>query len=422
MPVDDSTRRRHAAQAFLRDRARVSVDALEHLVGGLGTAVLALAALIYVVAVAVACALGAGLLLVPAALRLVRAVADRERARLSRWGPEIVEPAPIPAGLRAALRDTAVRRELGWLPVHATGGFAIGLTGLALPLYAVQSLTFPLWFWLLPPGSRSGPGVAYWPIEGLVDALAVGLTGVGWLAVVIGLAPGLARLQRWPGRRLLAPSRGSDLSLRVAHLSATRAAALDAHAVELRRIERSLHDGTQNRLVAVTVLLGAARRALSRDPASATEILERAQDAAEQALAELRTVVRGILPPVLADRGLAGALSGLAGSCGVPCRVDVDVPGRCAASVEGTAYFVVAEALTNVARHSGATSAAVTVRREGDRLLMRIHDDGHGGAAEGAGSGIIGIRRRVQAHDGHFTLTSPPGGPTTIQVELPCGS
>jgi signal transduction histidine kinase len=402
-------------------RVRISVEALEHLVGGLGTAILALAALFGALAVALSCLAGVGLLLVPAALRGVRAAADRERARLSRWGPEVVSAEPLPAGLRAALRDDAVRRELGWVAVHATVGFAIGLLGLALPLYAVQDLTFPLWFWLLPPGS-GGPSPVFWPVDDLIGALGVGLMGVGWLAVVIGLGPGLARLPAWTGRRLLAPSAGTDLSLRVAQLTATRAGALDAHAVELRRIERSLHDGTQNRLVAVNVLLGAARRALTRDPAGADAILGRAQDAAEQALAELRTVARGILPPVLADRGLAGALTGLAGACGVPCRVDVQVPGRCAASVEATAYFVVAEALTNVSKHSGAAEATVTVRRERDRLLLRVDDDGRGGADEGHGSGLTGIRRRVEAYDGRFAVTSPPGGPTTMQVELPCGS
>jgi signal transduction histidine kinase len=150
--------------------------------------------------------------------------------------------------------------------------------------------------------------------------------------------------------------------------------------------------------------------------------MDRAQTAAEEALGELRTVARGILPPVLADRGLAGALDGLAAASGVACALDVDVPGRCAAAVEATAYFVVAEALTNVARHSGAGHAAVTVRRSGGRLLLRIDDDGRGGADEHGGSGLLGIRRRVAAHDGALALTSPPGGPTTLEVELPCGS
>jgi len=413
MTVDD--------RRYVLGRARGAVDGLEHLVGGLGTAVLALAGLLWVLVVALTCVVGVGVRLIPSAAYATRSAAERERARLSRWGPEIIGAGPVPGEWRAVVRDATVRRELGWLVVHGTAGFVIGLIGLALPLYAVQSLTFPLWFWLLPPGS-GGPGVTFWPIDGWADALAVALTGVGWLAVVVGLGPAMARLQAWPGRRLLAPPADADLSLRVAQLTSTRAAALDAHAAELRRIERSLHDGAQNRLVAVNVLLGAARRALDRDRATADAALDRAQDAVEQALAELRTVVRGILPPVLADRGLAGALDGLAGSCGVPCRVDVDVPGRCAASVEATAYFVVAEALTNVARHSGAAAVTVTVRRDRDRLLLRVDDDGRGGAEEGRGSGLTGIRRRVEAYDGRLTLTSPPGGPTTMQVELPCGS
>ena len=409
-----------AMRLYVRARLRAAVDALEHLVGGLGTAVLAFGVLLWLAAVAVACVVGVGLLLIPGALRMVRSAADRERARLTRWGPEIVEAEPLPEDVRAALRDPTVRRELSWLLAHGTLGLVLGIFGLSMPVSAVQDLTFPLWFRLLP--DDSAPGVTFHPVHDVVDALGVALQGVGWLALVFGLGPALARLQSWPGRRLLAPSAGTDLSLRVAQLTATRAGALDAHAVELRRIERSLHDGTQNRLVAVTVLLGAARRALARNPADAEAILDRAQDAAEQALAELRTVARGILPPVLADRGLAGALTGLAGACGVPCRVDVQIAGRCAASVEATAYFVVAEALTNVTKHSGAGSAAVTVRRERDRLMLRIEDDGHGGADEGGGSGLTCIRRRVEAYDGVLTMTSPPGGPTTMQVELPCGS
>lgn len=416
---------------YLRHRTRVTVDALEHLVGGLGTAVLALGVLMVLVVVAATCLVGVGLAAIPSALRAVRWVADRERARLSRWGAGRSLPPPVPAGLplpppvptgvRDALRDPWVRRDTAFVATHGTAGFALGLFGVSLPLSAVQYLLFPVYYWLLPPDA-GGPGIVYWRIGGLPDALAVALLGVGWLAVSVALGPRLARLQAVPGRRLLTPPRDVDVSLRIAELTATRAAALDAHAVELRRIERSLHDGAQNRLVAVTVLLGAARRALTRDPAVAGEILDRAHDAAELALAELRAVVRGILPPVLDDRGLAGALDGLAAGCGVPCTVDVDVPGRCAASVEATAYFVVAEALTNVARHSGATAAAVTVRRDGDRLHVSVADDGRGGADEGHGSGIGGIRRRVEAHDGRFTLTSPPGGPTTILVELPCGS
>ena len=413
-----------AKRARRRDvvaRARTALDALEHLVGGLGTAILALVALFWLVAVALACPVGVGLLLAPTAIRVVRAIADRERARLSRWGPEIIGSEPVPAGLCAAIAYPTIRRELRWSVSHATLGLAIGLIGLVLPLNAVRDGTFPLWWRLVPPDAATS-SLGFPTVHDQLGAFGVGLLGVGWIAMLLGLGPGMARLQAWPGRRLLAAPPDTDLSLRITQLTATRAAALDAHATELRRIERSLHDGTQNRLVAVTVLLGAARRALARDPSGAEAILERAQNAAEQALAELRTVARSILPPVLADRGLAGALAGLASTCGVPCRVDVDVPGRCAASVEATAYFVVAEALTNISRHSHARHATVTVRRHGDRLYLHIDDDGRGGADERHGSGITGIRRRIEAHDGRLALTSPPGGPTTFQVELPCGS
>ncbi|MFS8359093.1 sensor histidine kinase [Streptomyces sp. CWNU-52H] len=410
--------------------ARAAVVALEELVGGLGTALLALSVLIWAAVTAVTSLAGVGLLMAPLVLRALHALAGRERARLGRWGPEVVGPDPAPTRLRLALVDPVTRRELRWLLRHASLGLLLGLCGLLLPLLAARDATFPLYWRLLPEGATStslGIGVA----QGWADALAAALLGLGWIAIILGLSPGMARLQAGPGRALLSAGPDTDLSLRVAELTATRAAALDAHATELRRIERSLHDGTQNRLVTVTVLLGAARRMVARDPAGAEELLERAQSAAEQALSELRSVARGILPPVLADRGLAGALTGLAASCPVPCTIDVEAPERCAASVEATAYFVVAEALTNIAKHSGARQAGVTVRSHGGRLLLDITDDGRGGAGdtsraagargEHGGSGLTGIRNRIAAHDGTLELASPPGGPTTLKVELPCG-
>ncbi|MBL7257195.1 sensor histidine kinase [Paractinoplanes lichenicola] len=394
----------------MRRRVHALIDALQRLLGGFGTAFMALGALFWLAVVALLCPVGIGILLIPYARRAVRAVADRERARLSRWGPEVLGP----------VSDRWSRRELLWLVEHATVGWLLSAFGLIVPLSAVQDVIFPFFWWLVPPGST--PGLVWWRVDSQAGAIVVAVYGLAWVLLGLYLAPKLARLQAWPGRRLLAPPPGTDLSLRVAELTATRAAALDAHAVELRRIERSLHDGAQNRLVAVSVLLGAARRAVTRDPASAGELLDRAQDAAEQALAELRTVVRGILPPVLDGRGLDGALAGLAGDSGVPCRLDVRLPRRCAASVEATAYFVVAEALTNINKHSGATAASVTARLEDQRLEVTIEDNGRGGADEHGGSGLTGIRRRVEAYDGSLTLTSPAGGPTTMRVELPCGS
>ncbi|WP_214401771.1 sensor histidine kinase [Pseudonocardia lacus] len=405
--------------------SRRTLVALDQLGAGLGTTLLALVTLVGVALVAAGCLLWVGRFLVPAALQALRLAADRERARLARYGPEIVGPGPVPTGLRAAAADPTTRRELLWLVSHATVGLLLSIIALTLPLSAVTDVVFPLFWYLLPPEDAT-PTLVPWTVRDWPTALAVVPFSLVWLALTVALAPVMARLQSRPGWRLLPPDPETDLSVRVAQLTATRAAALDAHAVELRRIERSLHDGAQNRLVAVTVLVGAARRAVARDPALADDVLGRAQDAAEQALAELRTVVRSILPPVLADRGLEGSLAGLAAACPVPCRLDVDLradtAGRCAASVEATTYFVVAEALTNIAKHSGARHAAVAVTRRDDRLLVRIHDDGGGGADGAAGSGLAGIRRRAEAFDGRFALTSPPGGPTTIEVELPCGS
>lgn len=426
--------RRTTAQAL-----RSGFTALTPLRGGTGTALLALGLLLWMVVTVLTCLVGVGLLMVPGVLRALHSLAERERRRLSRWGPEVFGPGPAPTALRQAVVDPTTQREAGWLAVHATLGLLLGLVALLLPVLAVRDITFPLWWYVTPPDDTStsiGLGVT----NSWAEALPVALLGLAWVALIVGLAPGMARLQAWPARRLLAAGADPDLSLRVAELTATRAAALDAHATELRRIERSLHDGTQNRLVTVTVLLGAARRMVARDPRSADDVLERAQSAAEAALADLRTVARSILPPVLADRGLAGALGGLAASCPVECRLDIDVPQRCAASVEATAYFVVAEALTNVARHSRADKATVTVASRGGRLHLEITDDGRGGAEEihpaapegspraggpaggGGGSGLLGIRRRVAAHDGTLTLTSPSGGPTTLKVDLPCGS
>lgn len=418
--------------------ARRTLDALEQLVGGLAIAVLALVALLWVAVCALACVVGVGFWLLPGALRAVRAVADRERARFSLIGPEIIGPPPVPTKLRDALADPTVHRELGWLLCAATLGLVLGLLALALPLNAVRDATFVLWWQSVPEVFRTA-SIGSWIVDSWAGAAAVTVGGFAWIVVAVGLTPPMARLQSWPSRRLLSPPRGTDLAMRVVELTATRAGALDAHVAELRRIERSLHDGTQNRIVAVSVLLGAARRALDRDPAAAGPLLDRAQDAAEQALAELRAVARSILPAVLEDRSLGDALSGLAATSPVPCRLDVEDIGRCAASVEATAYFVVAEALTNVVRHSRAHECVVTVRRADAHLEVTVQDDGVGGAAErsagdgptglsadrawtGGGTGIAGIRRRVQAHDGTFSLTSPVGGPTTMKVSLPCGS
>jgi signal transduction histidine kinase len=402
-------------------RVRAGLDALDHLAGGLGTAVFGMLIVPVLLVTAVLSPVGIGLVLAPNALRMLRLAADRERTRLSRWGPEVFRAEPVPARLRDALRDAAVQRELGWVFVHATLGLFLSVCTMVLSICSIHDTSFPFW-WRFAPVKIQAPSLALWTIGDWRGAGIVCLAGLAVAAVLMAIMPGMAWLQAWPGRRLLSPPGGTDMGLRVAELTATRAAALEAHATELRRIERSLHDGTQNRLVAVNVLLGAAMRAVPRDPAGTMEILRRAQDANEQALAELRGVVRSILPPVLAERSLPDALTALAAACPVPCYVDARLPERYAMSVEATVYFVVAEGLTNIARHSGAGHATVRLRRRDNRLCVEIEDSGRGGADPGGGSGLSGIRRRVEAHDGIFTLSSPVGGPTVMKVSLPCGS
>ena len=392
-----------------RGRLRIGIGAVERTATGWWTSLLALL-VCFPLLVAVVVSPMARF-----ALGRLRVVADTERRRLGL-------PAGLPprTSLRAVFTDRPTGREVLWLVPHATAGFLLGLLGLTIAVNIVRDGLFPLYWWLLPPADAT-PSIGWPLIRTQGGAWLVGLLGVCYLLFTMYAMPYLVRLQELPGRRLLRPGPGEDMAMRIAELTATRAAALDAHAVELRRIERALHDGTQNRLVAVTVLLGAARRAVTRDPSTADEILERAQSASELALAELRAVVRSILPPVLSDRSLPDALASLAATCPVPVTVDADVPGRCALSVEATAYFVAAEALTNVAKHSGASRASVTLTREADVLRLIVTDDGRGGADADGGTGLTGIRRRAEAHDGTVTMTSPVGGPTTVEVQLPCG-
>jgi signal transduction histidine kinase len=198
-----------------------------------------------------------------------------------------------------------------------------------------------------------------------------------------------------------------------------------------RRIERDLHDGTQRRLVSLAMHLGMARERLTDAPEPVRQVIKQAHDEATEALAELRQLVRGLHPAVLDDRGLDAALSGIAANAPLPVRLRVDVADRCSPSIEAVAYFVVSEALTNVAKHAHAGHAEVTVERTGDRLRIVVSDDGRGGAtldggaaaaANGGGTGLRGLAQRAAAVDGTFDVQSPPGGPTVITVELPCGS
>ncbi|MFD4661247.1 sensor histidine kinase [Kitasatospora sp. NPDC058444] len=406
----------------------------------LGTGLSGLVALGLLLAVLALCLVGVGLPLLPTALQLLRRYAEFHRRLVGR---RLGGDRPrTPYRDRASLRDPAVRKDLVWLLAHATAGTALCGAALTLCSHAVNWLTAPVW-WRMLPGERGKIillTVDSWPV-----AAAAAVGGVGYAAVALASLPPIADLHARTSRRLLVARPRASLARRVQELTTTRSEALDAHAAELRRIERDLHDGAQANLVAVSLRLGMIRRALDQRPEQAAALVDSTQLVAEQALESLRALVRGIHPPLLADRGLAEAVRSLAARCAVPTRVEPDPPEasanrspdlpanrspdrspgpppRAPAAAEAAAYYVVSEALANVARHSGARSALVRLRITAAAIAVRVEDDGRGGAVEGAGSGLPGLRRRVAAFDGTTRLSSPPGGPTILEVEIPCGS
>jgi signal transduction histidine kinase len=210
------------------------------------------------------------------------------------------------------------------------------------------------------------------------------------------------------------------MTARLGQLTQSRSQVVDASAAELRRIERDLHDGAQARLVSVGMSIGLAEQLVREHPDLALSLLAEARTSNGQALSELRALVRGIHPPVLAERGLDGAVRALALSLPLPVDVHADLPGRVPAPVESAAYFAVAEALANVVKHSGASRAWVQLDYDDGRLIAIVGDNGAGGADPEAGSGLRGVEQRLAAFDGVIAVTSPPGGPTLVMMELPC--
>jgi signal transduction histidine kinase len=253
-------------------------------------------------------------------------------------------------------------------------------------------------------------GGAFWPIWPI--------TGLGALLGVHALII---------NRELLPSLRERELTERVDVLTRTRRGALDVQAAELRRIERDLHDGAQARLVALSMQLGRAEERLEDQPEVA-ELVRQARGEAGAAIKELRDLARGIAPPVLADRGLVAAVESLGQRSAVPVAVEAHVSRRLPPVVETAAYFVVAEALTNVGKHAPSASARVTLAERGEMLVVEVADDGPGGAAEsgeraaGGSTGLAGLRNRVEALDGELRVTSPDGVGTAVRAELPCGS
>ncbi len=368
-----------------------------------------------------------GLALAPWTMTLVRMRADLERRRASRIGVLITRPYHPPpekamAGgwqrFRWTVTDPATWRDLAWLLPGAIVGFALGTIAVLVPLYGLVGLTLtPLWIWLATDWYGYG---AIWSVDSFGEGLLCLPQGAAILAAGLWVAPLLRRVDALFARLFLAPTTAAELRLRVTQLTVTRADTVDAQAAELRRIERDLHDGVQARLVSLRMVIGMADTLIDRNPAQAHKLLAEARESSGTALVELRHLVRGIHPPVLAERGLGGAVRALTLSLPVPIAVDIDLPGRPDTPVESAAYFAVAEALTNMIRHSRAHTGSVSLRHADGALTMVVTDDGEGGADPAAGTGLRGIERRLAAFDGTMALSSPPGGPTVITMELPC--
>jgi signal transduction histidine kinase len=318
-------------------------------------------------------------------------------------------------------RDPAARRDLLWLACQPVVG---GLCML-LPLAFIGYCFWGLGLW--------GTGDMRWhrdvyELFGSVPAAIVGgfvlffvalLTAPRtlrlhgqWLPTLLGLPPGV----ELPAER----SEREQLVARVEQLTETRAAATDTQAAEVRRIERDLHDGAQARLVAMGMTLGAVEALIDQDPEAAKKLVAQVRDTTGTALAELRGLVRGIHPPVLAERGLVDAVRALALDSPLRVQVSASVPGHAEPPVESAVYFAVAEMLTNAARHSGAEHVWIDLRHSDGELRISVLDDGGGGADPGRGSGLRGVERRLGTFDGRLTLSSPVGGPTMVTMEVPC--
>ncbi|CAN5610991.1 sensor histidine kinase [soil metagenome] len=316
------------------------------------------------------------------------------------------------------LRDGATWRSYAYrlasIPVTAVASVVLAIAW-CVPLTALGA---PAWVWLLPD-DRIDLGPVH--LSGWSGAATSVVVGLVLLPIAPLLVSAAAYVERWIAALLLGPRGDAALTERIEQVESSRARVVDAGEVERRRIERDLHDGAQQRLVALAMNLGMAKEKFATDPDAARALLDEAHAESKRALVELRDLARGLHPAVLTDRGLGPALSAVAARSPVPVEVRVELADRPDPTSEGIAYFVVCEALANVAKHSRATRATVSISRLSGRLVVEITDDGIGGA-ELSGSGLVGLRDRVQAVDGWLQVLSPPGGPTTILAELPCAS
>ncbi|GAB4060741.1 sensor histidine kinase [Catellatospora paridis] len=354
---------------------------------------------------------------------LDRCLADLERRRAA-WvlGAPIPSPylpisGPVHARVRQIAAQPATWRDMAWFLVLLPLGLTLGVAAVVSTVVTAAALTAPAWAWSVP--QRRAHPLVQQAMGTPGGRLLIAVAAIALIPVASWLVRRLASVQVQVAQLLLAPGEHGRLIRRAEQLAATRARVVDAQAAELRRIERDLHDGAQARIVAAGMTLALAERR-ARTGAAVLDDLSTARRQLDEALADLRRLVRGIHPPILTDRGLAAALSALAADCPVPVTVTVTVPDRLTPAVESAAYFVVAEGLANAVKHASAQSCTVTVTR-GQRLVVEVADDGSGGA-DPAGSGLDGLRRRIEALDGTLTVSSPPGGPTRLTAEVPCAS
>jgi signal transduction histidine kinase len=400
--------------------------AFVHLIAGFGVGV--------VTFTAVLAGLVTGIALIPVFLAGVPVLAGTlwaclwmgraERARFGLLLGTDIPATPLPGGGKGWPRRM-------WAPLTSAAAWRSALYGLIrFPLSTLQFvlvtvmwstglvlITAPAYVGALPGG---GAHIAGHLIRYPGSLTAAVLAGLVLLLASPALTRGMAAADAAVARALLGSGR-EELTARIGELETSRAKVMDAAEVERMRIERDLHDGAQQRLVSLAMELGRAKAKFGTDPEAAAAIVGQAHEQAKEALVELRNLVRGVHPPVLSDRGLDAALSGLAALSPVPVTVSVELPARPPAAIEAIAYFVVAEALTNIAKHAHAHHARVLVVGVADQLSVEITDDGVGGA-DPAGQGLSGLAARVAGVDGQFRVTSPAGGPTTLEVTLPCGS
>ncbi|MFF0184019.1 sensor domain-containing protein [Streptomyces sp. NPDC005244] len=371
---------------------------------------------------------GVGIVTTPRVLTAVRAFADARRLAAARWCGVRIPAAyrPLPEGANpwarcfGMLRDPATWRDVRWLLFDMTAGFVTAMLPAALVLYPLEGFALALGLWrVFTDGTYVGWWYGFVPISGQASALAAGVLGAALLAASLFCSPLLLRLHFRVTRAVLAPGEG-ELAERVRVLTETRREAVDTSAAELRRIERDLHDGAQARLVAVGMDLGTVEALIEKDPARAKHLLAQARKSSADALTELRDLVRGIHPPVLAERGLGDAIRALALSLPPVSEVDVDLAGRVEAPVESAAYFAVSEVLANAVKHAGADRLWIDVHHRDGTLRITVTDNGRGGARVGAGSGLGGIERRLGTFDGVLAVSSPAGGPTRVTLEIPC--